>query len=837
MSKKVGIIYSETTANNFFNQQAYSQLFASMQYQATMAGIPFDILTEADVTDITKISQYQTLIFPSFQNVNKSQLSAIESTLRSAVFDYKIGLITSGNFLTNDETGTPLAGDPYQRMKELLDLKIMSSNGLNSNVSLKVKDASNSILQGYTAGENIRLYANNIAVSSFDGFKNPPTVLAEQEINGQSLNAVLATQTGGRNVHFSNDTFLNDSNLVWQALQWSIYADQPKVGLNLTRNNSLFASRDDVDLSKYPTAAAKAADQLGTILTDWKSKYGFVGSHFINLGNSPTESPDWNTLRPLYQKWLALGNEIGTHSWTHPFNTNDLNPEQLAAEFNLSKQEIARQLGIPITGASIPGNPENLNVDRELTKYFDYITGVGSTYTNAIGYITPDTTKSVYFAPNIDFDFNLVEFKKLTAPEVTARWNQQFDRTTTHANHPILEFSWHDYGVTGVRPDLYDPQIYTNFIAKAAQSGTEFVTLDDVQTRFKTLDNADLTVNQVGDLITAKVTAGDVGKFGLDVKSNKIIQSVTNWYAYDNDSVFLPKTGGEYQIKLGNTIDPITHIDRLPQRAELLTVKGDGRDLEFQFQGEGNVSVALAQAGGNNLVVEGADSYRVNDRQLELTFAQNTIHTAKVSFKPDLTPLPPTTPPSVTPQNQKIATTAPNSFAQPLSTNIATTAPSSTTIPATISPPPTPGATNTPLPANTRRNRSTNRGANTPLRVPAFDSLTNPLRQESLAPTPQTLPLGVQAQDVLMNGNQNLTDRQRRFQPLTIDPMAGGKIQPGNFDKISSLGMSKPNSSIDRITDPLLAGSDLTQMLDRSANFTSPINPNQTDQEFKSQLP
>jgi serralysin len=543
MSNKVGIIYSETTANNFFNKQAYSQLFASMQYQAAMAGIPFDILTEADVADITKLTQYQTLIFPSFQNVNKSQLGAIESTLRSAVFDYKIGLITSGNFLTNDETGAPLAGDPYQRMKELLDLKITSSNGLNSNVTLKVKDGSNAILQGYTAGEQINTYANKIAVSSFDGFKNPPTVLAEQTVNGQNLNAVLATQTGGRNVHFSNDTFLNDSNLVWQALQWSIYADQPKVGLNLTRNNSLFASRDDVDLSKYPTAAAKAASQLGTILTDWKSKYGFVGSHYINLGNSQTEIPDWNILRPLYQKWLNLGNEIGSHSWTHPFNTNDLTAQQLESEFNLSKQEISRQLGISVTGASIPGNPENLTVDRELTKYFDYITGVGSTYTNAIGYITPDTTRSVYFAPNIDFDFNLVEFNKLTSPQVTAKWNQQFDRTTTHANHPILEFSWHDYGVTGVRPDLYDPQIYTDFIAKAAQSGTEFVTLDDVQTRFKTLDRADLSVNQVGDVITANVTAENVGKFGLDIKTNKVIQSVTNWYAYDNDSVFYPKLG------------------------------------------------------------------------------------------------------------------------------------------------------------------------------------------------------------------------------------------------------------------------------------------------------
>jgi serralysin len=802
MSNKVGIIYSETTANNFFNKQAYSQLFASMQYQAAMAGIPFDILTEADVADITKLTQYQTLIFPSFQNVNRSNLGTIESTLRSAVFDYKIGLITSGNFLTNDETGAPLAGDPYQRMKELLDLKITSSNGLNSNVTLNVKDGSNSILQGYTAGEQIHTYPNKIAVSSFDGFKNPPTILAEQTVNDQNLNAVLATQTGGRNVHFSNDTFLNDSNLVWQALQWSIYADKPKVGLNLTRNNSLFASRDDVDLSKYPTAAAKAASQLGTILTDWKSKYGFVGSHYINLGNSQTEIPDWNILRPLYQKWLSLGNEIGTHSWTHPFNTNDLSSQQLESEFNLSKQEIARQLGISVTGASIPGNPENLNVDRELTKYFDYITGVGSTYTNAIGYITPDTTKAVYFAPNIDFDFNLVEFNKLTSPQVTARWNQQFDRTTTHANHPILEFSWHDYGVTGVRPDLYDPQIYTNFIAKAAQSGTEFITLDDVQTRFKTLDRADLSVNQVGDVITARVTADDVGKFGLDIKSNKIIQSVTNWYAYDNDSLFLPKAGGEYQIKLGSTIDPLTHIDKLPQRAELLSVRGDGRDLEFQFQGEGTVSVALAQPAGNNLVVAGADSYRVNDRQLELTFAQNTVHTAKVSFKPDVTPLPPVQPPvtATSTQNNRIDPVQPQVTATPTQTNRLNR-----------------------LPANLVPNLST-------------PNITSSSPNRSVAPTPKNFPTGVQIQatDALIRGNSNrIVDRRSMFQPSMIQPVNGFKMASGNFDRFANMGMMQPNLAIDRNLAPLPIGGDLFGGLDRSANFMSPLSMNQIYQGFK----
>jgi serralysin len=76
---KVGIVYSETSANQFSDKTAYSQLFMSAQNQAAMAGVPFDILTEADLTDVAKLSQYDTLIFPSFQNVPAAKVGAIAS--------------------------------------------------------------------------------------------------------------------------------------------------------------------------------------------------------------------------------------------------------------------------------------------------------------------------------------------------------------------------------------------------------------------------------------------------------------------------------------------------------------------------------------------------------------------------------------------------------------------------------------------------------------------------------------------------------------------------------------------------------------------------------------
>lgn len=192
-SHQIGIGYSETTANQFFSKTAYSQLFMGMQYQATMAGIPFDVLTESDLTDINKIVNYDALIFPSFRNAPLSKVDAIENTLEDAVYKYGVSLITSGDFLSNDETGAVLPGDPYRRMKELLDVTRTGGGGpVNSTV--KIHDAANPVFQGYSSNEVIRNY-NGTYYSSFGGVANQATVLADQVIDGQTYNAVLATTT------------------------------------------------------------------------------------------------------------------------------------------------------------------------------------------------------------------------------------------------------------------------------------------------------------------------------------------------------------------------------------------------------------------------------------------------------------------------------------------------------------------------------------------------------------------------------------------------------------------------------------------------------------------
>ena len=78
------------------------------QNQARMAGVSYDVIDESQLTNINNLIGYDALIFPAMADVNTAQLPAIMSTLTSAVYNYHIGIITSGDFLTNDQTGAPL---------------------------------------------------------------------------------------------------------------------------------------------------------------------------------------------------------------------------------------------------------------------------------------------------------------------------------------------------------------------------------------------------------------------------------------------------------------------------------------------------------------------------------------------------------------------------------------------------------------------------------------------------------------------------------------------------------------------------------------------------------
>ncbi len=638
-SLKIAIVYSETSADAFYNKTNYGQLFMAAQNQAYQAGIPFDVLSENDLTDIAKLVGYDAIVFPGLSHVKAANLAAITEALTAASKDYGIGLIAAGNFLTNDETGAAFAGDSYIRMKNLLGVTL-DGFGSTSGIVLKATNTTHPVSDLYAPAEVVGQYSN-ISYLNFRDVSGAGQTLFSQQVAGGDVSAVIATTTGGRNVHFASDAILGNNNILAEAINWSARGDAPDVGLQMTRGNSLFFSRNDMDQSQESFDNPEIYAAMNPIVEQWYRDYGFVGSYYINVGNNPPDqTTDWAISRPYYQQLLALESEIGTHSYTHPHDTNILSAAQIQFEFEQSKQVIAQQLGIPVVGAAVPGAPENLQTSLAIIQYFDYLTGgysaTGAGYPGAFGFLTPDLASKVYFAPNMSFDFSLIGFRGLTPAQAEAVWAQEYAAIMNKATTPIIHWPWHDYGPTqwnlGDGPSGYTLEMFTNFIQRAYADGAEFVTGADLAQRIESFVASDITIRQDGDKIVATATGSDLGKFALDVATSQQIASVDNWYAFDGTKVFLPKNGGTFAIALGSGPADVTRIAELPMRAELLSASGDGTELEFALNGRGAVKVDLKAWGANSVVASGADGGSLAGEMLTLSLANLGAHTVKIDY-------------------------------------------------------------------------------------------------------------------------------------------------------------------------------------------------------------
>jgi len=601
-----------------------------------MAGIPYDLLGEDDLTDAALLSSYEALVIPLLSHVPLAKLDAVVSALDTAVNGNGVSVVTTGNFLTNDETGAPIPPNAYTRMQQILGLTLKRFDG-GVPMIVRAEDVTHPVMRDFAPGQVIR----DVPVAFFETFTYEGIgavefdVLATREIDGETDNAILASRSGPRIVHFGSVDLLGESNFAWSAIQWAVHGDDTLVGLKLTRDDMVFVARNDMDESRFGFDLRQTEFPLLKIITDWKERFDFVGSFYINIGNDPAdgEFTDWSVSGPLYREYIALGNEIGTHSYTHPDFTSLLTPTELEFEFNRSRIEIGENVGNRVVGAAIPGNPETLAVNEELDKYMEYTSGrysaFGSGYPGAFGALTPDFDMT-YLSLSLFPDFTWIEFMGLTAEEAELGWAEQIGDVTRHTSQPIVHWLWHDYAVTNRLDAGYTVEMFENTIGLVRGMGAEFATGEDVVGRIATLRNAEFACEGT-DVIDAKIGDGDFGTFSLLVRDDRSIGSVDGWYAYDDDQVFVPDGGGSFTIHLGAPEDA-THVAKLPMRASLTSVAGDGQDLRFTFTGEGAARVDLTTSAAGKLHSFGAETTTLDGDTLVMDFGGFDDHFGTVWF-------------------------------------------------------------------------------------------------------------------------------------------------------------------------------------------------------------
>lgn len=629
-TRRVGVVYSDNSASNFYDGFDYRQLFAAMQNQSLQAGIPYDLLTESDLLN-TDLLQYDVLLFPDFTSVQSSNRVAIENTLVAAQ-QAGVSILASGEFMTQDQNGQSFSAYT-QSLERVLGLR---TGQFLSSVSADITVARNDhpLTDDFTEGELLHQF-NRTWFAEFEAAPGESSlVLLDADVLGSAYPATQIILRAAPVVHFANVDMLADMDFVWRVVQWLGHQATAPVSLQVTRHDAVFIARNDMDQAMQRDQIDETEIPLLGFIEDWKSKYNFVGSYYIDIGNNPElgQFTDWSLSGPLYQDYIALGNEIGTHSWTHPHFTSELSDNELEFEFNQSRQEISDRLGITVTGGAVPGNAESLRVVNNLNQWFDYFSGRSGTtesgFQTAIGFLQPDHDM-MYFSLNMSPDFTLINFLRRTPQQAEDRWRDEMDWLVDDARLPILHWLWHDYGpTTETNRGNYSVEMFENTIAYARDLGSEFVTLDDLQRRIRSFSATTLHTGFDGNVraTVAPADGDNVGQFALALENNLKIKSVDNWYAYDDSRVLLPEIGGDFIIRPGDDPDDNTRLSALPMRARLLNVTGDGQSLAFQFSGEGEAKVTLHSNLAGNVSVSGADNFSEDNGELTLTFNENTEH-------------------------------------------------------------------------------------------------------------------------------------------------------------------------------------------------------------------
>mmetsp|Transcript_4655 Transcript_4655/g.8205 ORF Transcript_4655/g.8205 Transcript_4655/m.8205 type:complete len:1038 (+) Transcript_4655:156-3269(+) len=638
---KVAVVYDEASRDAFYQDLSYAQLLLAMQNQARMAGLPLDVIPSSQLYKLSKMCEYSAILMPELNTVDPKKYHALRKSLHMLVHVHGVGLVVSGEMLTMMTNGELSPGDPYFTLKQLLGVsnyKVVATGSLNTIVRVNSlpemfwdRTLGEIVMDNQTTGSMARMFEpiEGRAFTSHTAATQTLDVLGEESVLPavmlHEMDSNMYGKTPGRLVHFSSEQILGNADLGWRALVWIVRGSKPvHVALQMTRfDGGIFTTRNDVDQSKMLNQSKILEEGvLEQAYEPWYTEYNFVASNYINIGNSSLEGvgTDWPWAKVLYQKYIELEHEMGSHSYTHPFRINDLSNEMLKYEFNDAKRIIKTKLKLDRIASAQPGNPNNLRVGEYMDRfhpatYFSGgFSGPGAGFPGAFGFLRPDS-KMVYVAPNVEFDFSLQILGK-TPSEIEATWRSTIGRLDKFSSAQVYHWPIHDYAILDFNfttleigtQGHYELEIFTNTIEYAHNLGMEFITTMQLADRIRTFDTASVQVSEVGpNIMRAKVgimktvpVTHTLGYNSLALAANADLAhvvSVTDYYAYNNRKVFLPANGGVFDIQYGSESDAaanqfaVTRISDIGMRMELVKISGDGKSLKFTVYGKGYVTV------------------------------------------------------------------------------------------------------------------------------------------------------------------------------------------------------------------------------------------------------
>jgi hypothetical protein len=497
INPKVAIVFSNTSyyaRNSTSETEGVHYLYevSTTEHQLMMAGIPFDIIGENNLTSAETIGLYNVIILPAMSNVRSAIKDQILNNLETAVKSNGLNIYAIGDLMVANEAKVKFNYSANQSpINRILNVK---------NITGKV-DASVTYIAVNSSNPATWRYNNNESLFAADWFgytkiqvlnaTEPATYpFQAYDTTAKTFNPVtIATKNRKGRIFYASDATLSVETAIGRdAILWLIYEDKPHFGIKITNKTAIFIPRVDADDSGDIDINIPAINNYINIT----KKNRLLGGWYITTNNGGNTPVDWATLRPYYQKMMNNSIEIGSHSVTHYDDINLQTDAVVYNEFLNSKQQINTQLGINITGYANAGNtPLQLRLWRIANQTgYSYYSPLQDSKYKGFGYVSDQFT-TVNIETNMISDYELMDIQKLTDVQTANYWKGEFNTSYRWGDGIVICVLWHDYLLNS----RYNA--YFTFASYVNQTDTEGTTPNDVVQRFINWTNQDFTVNSI----------------------------------------------------------------------------------------------------------------------------------------------------------------------------------------------------------------------------------------------------------------------------------------------------------------------------------------------------
>jgi hypothetical protein len=496
INPRVAIVYSNTTYNvrhevEDFDGAKYLLEFSSTQQQLMMAGIPFDIIGEKNLTDTNVIARYNLLVLPSLSYVPSSIKDEIVDNLEIAVKD-GLDVYAVGDLIIGDEEGSSFSYPPRRTpWNRILNAQKVGSF-VDADIIITAMESPATWRYSPYEGLNAADWYGYTEYEVFNASKPYFYPFQAYDLNEFTYHPVaIATKNGKGNTFYSSHARLTAQSAIGRdAVLWLLYGDKPHFGIKITNSSAIFSVRVDADDSGDTDYDILAINNFIDIMT----KNGLVAGWYITTNNEGGNLVEWDEMRPYYGLLMSHGFEIGSHS-IHHYDDINLEPDNVVwDEFYGSKQIIESELGINITGYANAGNTP---LQERLWRIADeagykYYSPLQIENYKGFGYAS-DEYDVINLQANMISDYELMDIQKLNDNQVTQYWTNEFNKNYRWGDGILIFGLWHDYLL--YNSNKYNA--YYNFAKYVNASDTESMTPDEAVQRFIDWTKEDFVVRDV----------------------------------------------------------------------------------------------------------------------------------------------------------------------------------------------------------------------------------------------------------------------------------------------------------------------------------------------------